>query len=60
MVEVTDRMIAAAHEFQSACIDAGFDYGKLTFESADWSINFKQYLRIFGVDMFNKTHTWEE
>ena len=58
MVGITDRMKAAANEFESAAIDAGFDFAKVEMESGEWSLVRKHELRIFGVDVNDKSHRW--
>ena len=60
MVGITDEMIKAAHDFESAAIDAGIDHAKVTWDSAEWSITYRQTLRITVIDRENRTHTLEE
>lgn len=59
-MSVTSRMKNAAYEFERARIDAGFDYAKVESDSADWSLDGKTKLRVFGIDSDNKSHRWEE
>ena len=57
---ITERMRSAAREFESAAIDAGFDFVKVEFRSRFWSLNGEQELWVFGIDANNKSHRWEE
>ena len=57
---VTREMIIAAERFQSACIDAGFDYASVRYEDTSWSTDGKMLLRVFGIDRANKSHDWRQ
>jgi len=57
---VTRDMIIAAEKFQSACIDAGFDYASVRYEDKSWSLDGNVLLRVFGIDRDNKSHEWSQ
>lgn len=57
---ITERMRSAAREFERASIDAGFDFAKVEYESGLWSLNDEQGLRVFGIDVNDRSHRWEE
>lgn len=56
--EITDRMITAAREFESAAIDAGFIAARATVETAEWTPS-GHVLRVFCYDRKHKSHKWE-
>lgn len=58
-VEVTERMMAAAREFESAALDAGFIAARATVETNEWTSGNGHVLRVFGYDRKNKSHKWE-
>ena len=49
----------AAHDFESAAIEAGMDFAKCTYESPSWRYEVGS-LQIFGVDELNRTHLWKD
>ena len=57
---ITERMRSAAREFESAAVDAGFDFAKVEYESGLWSLNGEQGLRVFGIDVNDRLHRWKE
>lgn len=59
MVEdVSERLIAAANELESAAIDAGFDYCRVSYESPEWGNSDRDFVHLYAVDKENMTHTW--
>lgn len=56
--EITERMKAAASEFESAALDAGFIAARATVETAEWTSS-GHVLRVFGYDRKHKSHKWE-
>ncbi len=58
VADITPEMKAAAFAFESAAIDAGFDFANIRFESTSWALDEVQRLQIFGVDSSNKSHQW--
>lgn len=58
-VEITERMMAAAREFESAALDAGFIAARATVETDEWTSGNGHVLRVFGYDRKQKSHKWE-
>ena len=59
MTKVSKRMKECAYEFERAAIEAGFDFAKLTWQSAAWKAKEKQQLRVFAVDKNDKATLWK-
>ena len=59
MASITEAMMRAAHDFESAAIEAGMDFAKCTYESPSWRGD-SGCLSIFGVDDLNRTHLWKD
>ena len=59
MASITDAMMRAANDFESAAIDAGMDFAKCTYESSAWRYEGGR-LQVFAVDELNHTHLWKE
>lgn len=57
--EITERMMAAAREFESAALDAGFIAARATVETNEWTSGNGHVLRVFGYDRKHKSHKWE-
>lgn len=49
----------AAHDFESAAIEAGMDFAKCSYESPSWRGD-SGCLRVFGIDELNHTHLWKD
>lgn len=58
-VEITERMKAAALEFESAALDAGFIAARATVETDEWTSGNGHVLRVFCYDRKQKSHKWE-
>ena len=58
-MEINEQVLKAAWAFESAAIDAGYDYAKVTFESTAWNDG-KPSLFICCVDRDNKTVYYTE
>ena len=56
--QITDAMKQAAHDFESAAIDAGMDFAKAVYESQLWG-GVESGVTIFAIDKDNRTHIWK-
>lgn len=59
MPEITERIKKCAYELESAVIDAGFDYARVIWQSAYWSLEDKQKLTILAIDQGEKCYQWK-
>lgn len=59
MACITERMKVLAMLLEAEAIDAGFEYAKTSWESAEWNGE-KQSLRVFGVDSKHRSHLWKK
>lgn len=58
--KITRRMVKLARKFEQAASDAGFEYARIMYGSADWVHEEKSALTVNGVDKHNKTHDWRK
>ena len=58
--KITKRMVKLARKFEQAASDAGFEYARIMYGSADWVHGEKPVLTVHGVCKHNKTHDWRK
>ena len=57
--KITKRMVKLARKFEKAASEAGFEYARIMYASADW-LQEKPVLTIYCVDRRGKSHDWRK